>query len=213
MSLSYCLNSYKASPSSFSFPKVPEEAPVYEYPSCLDTWHSDRLVGDAKLKIDIHEFDKLNAILGPIKKVNLIVVGFEDADANLGKLQEAKWVGGKQNDVVICYGYAPLEGGVPNICWTYCFSWCENDQMKRNIEKMFYEGPIDNSILPKLKSEITMNYTKREWDEFDSLRVKPRLKHYKILFIVMLLTQGALYLFFVKNGYDRDGYSPYRYIA
>lgn len=102
-------NKVKASPSSFSFEKVPEKAPVYEYPQCLDTWHSDRLLGDAGVKINTFAFDQLNAKLGPKKEVNIIIVGFNNADSKLGKLQEAKWVGGKQNDVVICYGYAPLK--------------------------------------------------------------------------------------------------------
>lgn len=196
-------NKVKASPSSFSFPDVPKDAPLYEYPSCLDTWRSDRLLGDAGLKINQLAFDQLNSKLGPRKKVNIIIVGFNKADANLGKLQEAKWVGGKKNDVVICYGYAPLEGNIPNVCWTYCFSWCKNDQMKRNIEKIFYDGPIDDTILEKLENEIVSGYEKREWSEFDKISVKPRPIHYKILLSLMVLVQIGMYVFFILNGYDK----------
>lgn len=196
-------NKVRASPSSFSFERVPKDAPVFEYPTCMDMWHSDRLIGDARVKIDTFAFDQLNAKLGPRKEVNIIIVGFNNADAKLGKLQEAKWVGGKQNDVVICYGYAPLEGNIPNVCWTYCFSWCKNDQMKRNIEKIFYDGPIDNTILPKLEEEIIKGYQIRDWSEFSSLDVKPRPIHYYILIGIMLLVQIGFYVFSCLNDYDK----------
>lgn len=196
-------NKVKASPSTFSFESVPKDAPVYEYPTCLDMWHSDRLLGDAGVKINTLPFDQLNAKLGPRKEVNIIIVGFNNADAKLGKLQEAKWVGGKQNDIVICYGYAPLEGNVPNVCWTYCFSWCKNDQMKRNIEKIFYDGPIDDTILPKLEEEIVKSYQIRNWSEFDSLDVKPRPIHYYILLGIMLIAQIGIYVGSFVNDYDK----------
>jgi hypothetical protein len=197
-------NKVKASPSSFSFPKVPKDAPLFEYPSCLDTWHSDRLLGDAGVKIDSFVFDQLNAKLGPRKKVNIIIVGFSNADANLGKLQEAKWVGGKKNDVVICYGYAPLEGNIPNVCWTYCFSWCKNDQMKRNIEQLFLNNTIDNTILTKLEEEIVKGYQKREWSEFDNLSVKPRPVHYWWLIGIMLVVQIGFYVVAWVNDFNDD---------
>ena len=196
-------NKVLASPSTFSYAKVPDSAPVYNYPSCLDMWQSDRLLGDAGVKINTLSLDQMNARLGPRKKVNVIIIGFTSADAKLGKLQEAKFLGGKKNDVVICYGFAPLEGNVPNVCWTYCFSFCKNEQMKRNIEKMFLEGPIDDSILPKLYEEIVKNYQKREWSEFDTLTVKPRAIHYYILIGIMFITQFVLYLIFYFNGWNK----------
>ena len=199
-------NKVKASPSSFSFPPIPEGAKLFEYPSCLDTWSSDRLLGDAGAKINTLAFDQLNAQLGPMKQVNIIVVGFINADAKMGKLQEAKWVGGKKNDVVICYGYAPLEGNVPTVCWAYCFSWCKNDQMKRNIEALFLNEPIDDTILPKLEKEIVGGYQKRDWSEFDKLTVKPRPIHYKILIGVMLLVQGIIFGISLCNNYGKGDY-------
>lgn len=206
-------NKVKASPSSFSFSAVPTNAPVYEYPSCLDTWHSDRLLGDAGTKISSLAFDQLNAKLGPRKLVNIIVVGFASADAKLGKSQEAKWIGGKKNDVVICYGYAPLEGNVPAVCWAYCFSWCKNDQTKRNIEKLFLNEALDDTILPKLEKEIVEGYQKRQWSDFDKLTVKPRPVHYKIFISIMILTQIILYAGFIwlsdRNDSERKE-NPFR---
>lgn len=197
-------NKVKASPSSFSFQKVPKDAPVYEYPSCLDTWHSDRLLGDAGVKINTMSFDQLNAKLGPVKKVNIIIIGFTNADSKLGKLQEAKFIGGKKNDVVICYGYAPLEGNIPNVCWAYCFSWAKDEQMKRNIEQLFLNEPLDDTILPKIEKEINQRYVKREWSEFDKLTVNPRPIHYYILIGLMAMWQLGAWTYSFFNSLNKN---------
>ena len=197
-------NKVKASPSTFSYAKVPDTTPVYNYPECNNMWESDRLLGDAGVKIGTLAFDQMNSRLGPKKKCNVIVVGFNSADSNMGKLQEAKWLGGKKNDIVICYGYAPLEGGIPNVCWTYCFGWTESEQMKRNIEKMFLTGPIDDTILPKLYEEIVRNYQKKDWSKFDTLTVKPRAIHYYILIGIMIITQAIIWAISLFNGVDKE---------
>jgi len=195
-------NKVKASPSAFSYDKISDSAPIYLYPSCNNMWESDRLLGDAGVKITTLPFDQMNSRLGPRKKANVIIVGFNSADPKIGKMQEAKWLGGKKNDIVICYGYAPLEGGIPNVCWTYCFSWTENDAMKRNIEKMFLEGPIDDTILPKLYEEIVKNYQQKDWTKMDYITVKPRHIHFKILIGIMLLVQGSFWCISYFNDYD-----------
>lgn len=196
-------NKIKASPSSFSFKKVPEDAPVFEYPKCKNMWVSDRLLGDAANKISILEFDKLNSELGPTKEVNIIIIGFNNADSKLGKIQESKYLGGKKNDVIICYGYAPLEGNIPNICWTYCFSYCKNEQMKRNIENIFKNYPIDDTILPLIKKEILSGYQRRNWSEMDLITVKPRPVHYIFLLITTFIIQGIFWAVTLNNDFNK----------
>ena len=108
-------NRIKAAPSVYSYPKVSKDAGVFTYPK-IDTWtRSKRLLGTAE-QISILEWDRMNARLGPTKKVNVILIGFGDGGSDSGQTQEAKWVGGKKNDLVLCFG-----GPLKKPCWTYVF--------------------------------------------------------------------------------------------
>lgn len=199
-------NKIKASPSTFSYDKVPKDIPVFDYPANNNVWVSDRLLGDAKNKISIEELDKMNARLGPVKKVNVIIIGFNSADSKLGHYQEEKFIGGKKNDIVICYGMGALEGDEVQMVWTRCFGWCENDQLKRNIEKIFMEHPVNNDILPLIEEQIRKDYVKKEWSKFDYIKVKPTAGWYWTLCIIMFAIQIALYLFFHMNDPDAQNY-------
>ncbi|MFA7218917.1 MAG: hypothetical protein WC119_00130 [Synergistaceae bacterium] len=191
-------NKIKASPSVFSFSKVPEGTPVYEYP--YSHWLvSARLIGTASTVIDITEFDRLNSRLGPTKRVNVIIVGFNSLDSQLGQWQEAKWIGGKKNDLVICYG------GTTNANWAYCFGWTEQEIVKRNIETIFLKFPVNDDILLKIENEIRKNYVIKDWSKFDYIRVEPPRWAFMILVIIFIGTQGGLWAFAHYNDFtDED---------
>lgn len=197
-------NKAKASPSTFSYNKVPEGIPVFSYPDKVG-FQSGRLLGDAVNKISITEFDKMNSRLNPLKKVNVIVVGFLDSpDAKLGRYQEEKWLGGKKNDLVICYGIGALEEKQQGIVWVRCFSWCENKQLKQDIEKLFLNNPIDTSILVSLEKIIKEGYTLYDWSKLDYIKVKPTTKILIFYIVFVILLQSLMYWFFSKNDFDDD---------
>ena len=192
-------NKVKSSPSTFSYDKVPENIKVFPYPSCPNPWTSDRLLGDARSKINIDEFDKMNTLIGLYKKGNVIIVGFDSADAKMAKYQESAWLGGKKNDIVICYGYAALEGNTKQIVWTKCFSWCENEQFKKNVEELFMTNTISTAILAPLYKEVDKNFVKKNWDKMDYLTVKPSKTHWWVYSIIMLVVLGTTLTITVLN--------------
>jgi hypothetical protein len=104
-------NRIKASPSLFSYSKVPTNVIVYTWPNNPDQFRSDRVLGTAAVNIDILKWDQMNAVLGASKKINLIIVGFGNKGMDMAGWQEASWIGGKKNDLVICYG----GGSKPNL--------------------------------------------------------------------------------------------------
>lgn len=190
------VNKVRAAPSKFSFHKVDETVPVYNYPDFSNHFMSERILGDAAGKFSIRKFDEMCSRLGTTKKCNIIIVGFNKADQNLAMQQRDKWFGGKKNDIVICYGYAPLEGNVSNVVWAKCFGWFTNEEMGKNLEKLFMENPLDDNLLSLIEKEVAANYVKRDWKAMDLLEVQPTSGWYWALIVSMLVTQIGLYLFF-----------------
>jgi hypothetical protein len=191
-------NRVKVAPSTFSYVKVPDTVPVFPYPENKNIFKSDRLLGSAQNQIDIIKFDQLNSLLGPTKKVNLILIGFESNDSSFGQLQEAKWIGGKKNDLVICYG--GHNGDSPT--WVHCFGWTEHEIVKRNLETLFLNHPVKNSILSHIKQEVIANYEIKEWSKFDYLTIEPPLWSY-VTFIVFMITMQAGFWFYAhKNEFN-----------
>lgn len=187
-------NKVKACPSVFSFVKVEEGIPVFEYPKNENWQVSGRLLGNAKNKINIFDWDVLNAKLGETKKVNLILIGFDSADSMLGQYQEAKFIGGKKNDLVLTYG--EVEG---KTVWTYVFGWTESSIVKRNLETILLENKIDKNILTKIEKEVINNYQKKDWKKFDYLTVEPPIWSYFVLFVTMTIIQSLVYFISIKN--------------
>lgn len=195
-------NKIKAAPSVFSFSKVPEGIPVYNYPYNSHWLVSARLLGTAWTAIDITEFDRLNSRLGPTKRVNVIIVGFNSLDSQLGQWQEAKWIGGKKNDLVICYG------GTYTTKWVYCFGWTEQEIVKRNIETIFLNNPVNNDILMLVENEVRKNYIIKDWSKFDYIRAEPPRWAFVILVIVLFVSQGGLWVFAHYNEIDDTNSRP-----
>lgn len=191
-------NRVKAAPSVFSYQTVPDKSPVFAYPKVRDWRHSDRLLGIATLAVPNVEWDRLNSRLGPTKKVNLILVGFDSADSQLGQLQEAKWVGGKKNDLVLTYGEA--QGKVR---WAYCFGWTESELVKRNLETLLLKRKAGMEFISQVEAEVRRNYQIKDWSKFDYISIEPPMWSYFVLLAVMLATQGGVWAFALLNDLNK----------
>jgi hypothetical protein len=205
-------NRLKAAPSVFSFVKVPTNVNVYPWPRNPDWRVSQRLLGTAK-QFDQLEFDRMNSRLGPKKKVNVIMVGWDKDDTTIADWQEAKWHGGEKNDLVICFG-----GMTKNkpATWTHVFGWSESFLAKRDIETLMLKYPVSPQLLYLIEQEVQKNYTIKDWHKFDYVTVEPPMWCYTVFFIVLLVTQGVLYFFLHTNEETKDNptdtYRPrYRY--
>ena len=191
-------NRVKAAPSLFSYSEVPTNVPVLNYPKIPSVYQSDRVLGDAKKNISILEWDRMNARLNPKKKVNVIIIGFENQPMTISQQQESKWIGGKKNDLVITYGKD----------WVKVFGWTERTEVKLNIESellsyMKVNGKIDNNSIPIIEKLVDKHYLIKDWHKFDYITVTPPWWTYGILIGVMILTQIGFLIFSFKNGVDK----------
>jgi hypothetical protein len=195
-------NKVKAAPSVFSFIEVPTNVPVFNYPQNKDEWHSDRLLGLAKGDINLFKFDCMNARIGAAKKVNIIMIGFDSSDSMLAEYQQAKYIGGKKNDIVLCYGKG----------WTRVFGWTDSELVKENLQTILLKNTINDDILPLIEKEIVKNYKIKDWTQFDYLSVEPTTNHYIWFFIIMFVIQTTLYIAFSVYDIDiADMFDRYRY--
>lgn len=190
-------NRIKAAPTVFSFATVPDGTKVYEYPDNPSWYISGRLLGN--VPIDILEFDRMNARLGPSKRVNVIMVRLGSQD--LAQWQRAKWVGGKKNDLVLCYG-----GSDPRKAeWSYVFGWTEREVVKRNLETILMENPINNTILPIIEQEIKSNYLIKDWHKFDYITITPRVWHVVTYVIIVFIVFAGLQVWCIVNEFNKEG--------
>ena len=192
-------NRVKAAPSVFSFVEVPDTVKVFKYPENGDWRRSDRLVGTAGTAIPIREWDKMCTRLGPIKKVNVILVGFGDRDSMVAHYQQAAWVGGRKNDLVLCYG-----GPANKIAWAYVFGWSESELAKERLKTVLKNSPIGVEIIPKIEKEIVDNYVIKDWSKFDYIAVEPPFWSYFVLLGVMVVTQSIFLLVAMFNNADKN---------
>lgn len=192
-------NRIKAAPSLYSYAPVPKDAKVFKYPSCSDPFKSDRLLGTAASSIPARDFDILCSSVGQIKKVNLIMIGFGDAGSEIAHLQEAAWVGGKKNDLVICYGGKDAQ----KPSWTYVFGWTDKTIVKANLQTIMFDSPIDATILPKIRAEVVKNYEIKQWNDFNYLEVEPPTWSYWVYIIAVILVQGGFWFWAHSNGISK----------
>ena len=201
-------NRVKAAPTLFSFAKVPPGTPVFPYPSSPSWDRSGRLLGAAVGSVDLTAFDQMNSRLGPTKKVNVIIVGFPGGDSSIGHWQEALWIGGRKNDLVLCYGTAP---GNPKPTWAYCFGWTEKTDVKRSLETIAISSPVSTDMLKAIEAEVSRNYVIKDWKKFDYISIDPPRWAYITLIILMVLVQGGWWLWAFNNQFSKDGNSNSRF--
>ena len=187
-------NKIKATPSTFSFSKVPEGMKgLFEYPKNDQPFISDRLLGTAQATVDLLTFDRMNARLGPSKKVNVIMVGMGAADSMLGEWQRSKWIGGKKNDVVILWG-----GNNKKPTWVKVFGWTDQEICKRTLETIVLDNGAVTSTLPLIEKEIKAHYVLKDWEKsFAHISIPAPAWSMWTYFIVMVVTQIALWWWFV----------------
>lgn len=193
-------NRIKAAPSVFSFAPVPTNIPVFNWPENPNVFVSDRVMGTAKKYISTIQWDKLNAVLGPTKKINLIIVGFDSSDAMLGQYQKAKWIGGKKNDLVITLGGKDLHH--PDWCLVY--GWSDSDVAKADITSYIIQNGLNTNLFTFLSKEIISNYKIKEWKDFDYLNVEPAPIYTYWYIVILILTQTGIYLYFSFNEFDKE---------
>jgi hypothetical protein len=122
--------------------------------------------------------------------VNLIIVrlsGAQDA-----RDLEAKWVGGKKNDLVLCYWKG----------WSYVFGWTEATRVKRELETLLLK-PVDDTLIPSIDKIVREHYTIVPWEKFDYLSLQPTMKQFVVFVVITLLIEAGAMAYALLNCVDK----------
>lgn len=194
-------NRIKAAPSSFSFAPVPDTVKgIFAYPKNDNPFVSDRLLGTALSTINHFAFDQMNARMGPIKKVNVIMIGMGDVDSMLAEWQRSKWIGGKKNDIVIVWG-----GDNKAPAWVRCFGWSDSEYCKRNLETIVLDNGASTDTLAMIEKEIRLNYVLKDWKKsFAHIAIPAPMWALWSYIGFMVVSQAGLWFWFTHNDFDKD---------
>ena len=175
-------------------------------PASDDAFRSDRLVGTASL-LNLTEFDRMNARLGPSKRVNVILVGMGNRDSMAGQWQEAAWYGGKKNDVVITWG-----GLNTHPTWVRAFGWTDSKTCLRTLESLVLERGMTDVTLPLIETEIRRSYRLKDWDKaFAHIRVPPPAWAVWTYFIVTISAQVGFWYWAHSSEFSKWSSSSFSY--
>lgn len=187
-----------------------EEYKIPTYPlEIYDYQYLDRvlLFGKSLPKLDYkkfnYEYSKFLGEVGKSKQLNSVLV-LTDKTQKFAKVLEAKWVGGKKNDVVIVIG-TNVEG---KINWVHSFGWSKKNRVFVELrETLIKHGKVNLEVIEIIRKATNKYFERKEMKEFEYLKseVKANFKILQIIFFV-LLSGGFLYYLISNTVIESDTY-------
>jgi hypothetical protein len=195
----------------FDFKEVtPEEKTqlgLYDYP-VISTYCPSILGRGPNDETANRYLDIWNAKLGPQKQVRMWVLVFQDKPKQAGIMQESYWKGGNKNEVVVCIG-TDKEW---NITWCKAFSWTKNTGMLTALKDRI-AGPesvpldLDKVALITVE-EVSKGFVRREFKEFDTLKVEPGKVALAVTFVLTFLVNLGVSFYVVENEFENKANEP-----
>lgn len=158
--------------------------PDYPEPPSSALGRTGRIVGAGGM--DPRGWDRLNALLGPSKRVNLILVYLGDGSTveTAMKLRQ-HWRNGKKNDLVLCVDKT-------DAAWSYVFGWASSDLPKQSVATALRQGPVDTSRIPDIWSAVWNDFQPYDWTKVD--RIPLKVPYWSIV-VALIVTAVAQYGF------------------
>jgi hypothetical protein len=172
----------------FDYPEIS----LFNTPSVLGNCGEHTRAADERLQF-------FNGTLGRSKQLRIWMLCFQGGSLEKGHLQEAYWVGGNKNEVVVAVG--TNDDGT--VSWVHPFSWTDNKQplieIRDEIAGMSSFDPVKavEFIGPTLESE----FERKHFEDFSYLTVEPPMWAVITTYVVMLLVNGGLGYFVVMNDF------------
>lgn len=189
---------------------------VPAYPLAVRDFHYvDRVVASNVSVPDLSVWNEALALslktLGPQKQANLVVVLSGHKDAEFASALEAKWLGGKKNDVVVVLGVPEY----PAIGWVRVLSWTDEEIFKVRLRDALLDAgkATPQATIALVSEHIQKGFVRKPMSDFEYLKHEVELSPWVIAFLV-LISMAASFLathFLVRNQYTTaSGYSRYR---
>jgi hypothetical protein len=191
-------------PTGFSglIPKYPDE--VYDY------YRTNRflLAGGVPVKGEKEWrwlLDKMNADLGSVKQVNIIIILAYTNDPRYEYALEKEWVGGKKNDLIVVIGTTQY----PKIDWVRIVSWCTSADIKVLLRDEIQDiGTLDkrDEIMGDIRKEVTTHFHRRHMKDMKYLAASHQPSGW-VMFFILFLELAAAFVVPIAYSNIEDNYS------
>ena len=202
-------NRVQAAHTAFDFPKITENDiktySLLEYPK-LNGFQQMNVVGadsipwmTGKEKYLFYQLaDYMNGRLGPEKHARIYFVLFLDKPHLAGKMQEAYWDGGNDNELVICIG---LSKNSREIQWVYPFTWSSERKIIPDIREsiMTIKNFNVDSIVSITSENVIKQFKRKDFKEFSYITVDPPEWAKWVTFFITSIITGFICYWAVTN--------------
>lgn len=187
-------NYIKAAPSSLFNASVSRHAEdVPEYPLNVRDYHYiDRVLG---VKVVIPDQSKWNLMLsnalkslGPQKQSNVVVLISGHADETFADAVNARWLGGKKNDVIVILGTPKY----PDISWVRVLSWTDQQLFKVQLRDALFslKTAEPDQVITTISQHISKGFVRKPMKDFEYLKHEVELPGW-VWFILISLSIAA----------------------
>ncbi len=204
-------NRVQASKSVFNFQEVdPEEHGLFEYPP-INGYRCSAILGysGSNNRQATHQLDIINAKLGALKKIRVMILVFVDKPMEAAIAQQNYWKNGNKNELIICVGVNKQK----QVQWSHVFSWTEVEKLKVDVRSKVIEQSGETlDLLPVIKwlgPYVKQYWVKKSFDDFDYLTVEPPGWMVVLTFVLTFLASVISSLWVIHNQY-RQGMAQRR---
>lgn len=205
-------NKVQATNSAYSYEKISKKQAkqigLYDYPELYNYWRQKNILGLDSLHIGnknkiSQKFEYWNGYHGPTDKVKVFILLFYTKDPLIAYSQEAYWVGGNKNELVICIG---IDKNTSEIWWVRPFSWSDNKRVIVDArEEISNMKTLDFDLLyNKLNYIVEDKFQYKNFDDFEYLKVEIPKWCYWVVFILSILISIGVNYISVINYNDKD---------
>ena len=190
-------NRVQASRSVFRFPEVKDRSGIYDYPAISEGYRQQVVLGATKQLDGVKRMEYWNAVLGARKKVRIYTLLYRNLPLQKALDQQSLWMGGNKNELNVAVGLDNED----RVQWAHVFSWSEIEGLKVEA-KNYVIGQSTFSLVgfaDWLGPEVNKRWVKKNFHDFDYLRVDPPLWAVILAFILSLISSGIAAYVSVTN--------------
>lgn len=203
-------NKVQASSSVFK-PKVFTQSElssfgVHNYPKPDGYGRMNSILGDGiDYALAVNYLNIQNAKWGSGMKVRMWLLTFPDQPLEAAIAQEAHWLKGNKNDLVLCLGTSATGKGFN---WAYVFSWTPNEALpvsiRDNVMKLKSQSLLEASKVLVGEAIGKGLWRKRDFKEFDYLSVETPIGILITCYVVMFIVSIGYSIWAVVNNQNAD---------
>lgn len=200
-------NKVKVSKSVFNFESISEkeakELNLFDYPEIKNYDQNPVLGYKRNNSLDTKKVQYINGMYGKTNQFRLYMICFYNQNMDIAFKQKSYWVGGNKNEFVVCVG---LDSLTNKVLWSKAFSWEDKPTLETYTEQYFVGEEYFNisKYCDWLKPRIASQWKRKNFEDFDYLKVELSSTQYTWIFILTLLYNIGISIFVIKNDFKND---------